>query len=139
MVDTFADGVWLVELSTVLETGQVLRAISSVLDVREKTNKPLLETLVETIHDSSLLLIMDNCEHLLDACASFAEKMLTACPNLKLLATSREALGLPGEMTYHVPSLRLPEHKNPHDINELWKAESMRLFHDRAIKRKTGF
>ena len=112
LVDSFSGGVWLVELSTILESGQVLRAIAAVLDVREKSNTQLLDSLIEFISDQSMLLIMDNCEHLLTACASLAEKLLTACPNLKLLATSRESLGLPGEMTYHVPSLQLPEIKN---------------------------
>ena len=140
LVDSFADGgVWLVELATILETGQVLRAIAAALDVREKSSKPLLESIIEFINDRSLLLIMDNCEHLLSTCASLAEKMLTACPNLKLLATSREALGLPGELTYHVPSLRLPEYKNHADINELWGVESMRLFKDRAASVKPDF
>ena len=139
LVDSFADGIWLVELSTIFEPGQVLRAIAATLDVREKANKPLLETLIETIHARSILLIMDTCEHLLTACASFAEKLLTACPNLKLLATSREALGLPGEMTYHVPSLRLPDPKNHPDVDELWAVESMRLFHDRAVSVKPDF
>ena len=139
IVDSFADGVWLVELSTIFDTGQVLRAIATALDVREKTNKPLLETLIETIHDRFILLILDNCEHLLNACASFAGRLLTACPNLKLLATSREALGLPGEMTYHVPSLRLPDLESHSDDNELWAVESMRLFHDRAVSVKPDF
>ena len=139
LVDAFAGGVWLVELSTILESGQVLRAIAAVLDVREKSSTQLLETLIEIISDQSMLLIMDNCEHLLTACASLAEKLLTACPNLKLLATSRESLGLPGEVTYHVPSLRLPDIKNPIEAKELWTVESMRLFHDRAVNAKPGF
>ena len=139
IVDSFADGVWLVELSTIFDTGQVLRAIATALDVREKTNKPLLETLIETIHDRFILLILDNCEHLLNTCASYAGRLLTACPNLKLLATSREALGLPGEMTYHVPSLRLPDLESHSDDNELWAVESMRLFHDRAVSVKPDF
>ncbi len=138
MVDAFSDGVWLVELSTILETGQVLRAIASVLEVREKSTKPLLESLIEFINDRFMLLIMDNCEHLLGACTTTAQKLLTACPNLKMLATSREALGLPGEMTYHVPSLQIPE-KDFANNKDLWAVESMRLFHDRATSVKPDF
>ncbi len=139
LVGTFAGGVWLVELSTILESGQVLRAIAATLDVREKSNTQLLDALIEFINDQPMLLILDNCEHILTACASLAEKLLTACPNLKLLTTSRESLGLPGEMTYHVPSLQLPDINYPIKGKDIWSVESMRLFHDRAVNAKPGF
>jgi len=139
MVSTFSGGVWLVELSTIIESGQVLRVIAAALDVREKSSTLLLDSLIEFISDQSMLLIIDNCEHLLNACASLAEKLLTACPNLKLLATSRESLGLPGEVTYHVPSLQLPDANKPIKSKEIWSVESMRLFYDRAINVKPGF
>jgi len=139
LVGAFEGGVWLVELSTIFDSGQVLRSIAAVLDVHEKSNAQLLDSLIEFIGDQSMLLIMDNCEHLLTACASLAEKLLTACPNLKLLATSRESLGLPGEVTYHVPSLQLPDATNPIKAKDIWSVESMRLFHDRAINAKPGF
>ena len=139
LVDAFPGGVWLVELSTIIDSGQVLRAIAAVLDVHEKSSEPLINSLIEFIGDSEMLLIMDNCEHLLTACASLAEKMLTACPNFRLLATSREAIGLPGEVTYHVPSLQLPDTKNQNEGRDLWSIESMRLFLDRAASVKPGF
>ena len=139
LVDSFAGGVWMVELSTILESGQVLRAIAAALEVREKSSAQLLDSLIEFISNQPMLLIMDNCEHLLTACASLAEKLLTACPNLKLLATSRESLGLPGEVTYHVPSLQLPDIKKPIEVKDIWSVESMRLFHDRALNAKPGF
>ena len=139
LVSLFSGGVWLVELSTILESGQVLRAIAAALDVREKSSALLLDSLIEFISDQPMLLIMDNCEHLLTTCASLAEKLLTACPNLKLLATSRESLGLPGEVTYHVPSLQLPDANSPIKAKDIWLVESMRLFHDRAKTAKPGF
>lgn len=139
MTEEFPHGVWVVELSTIFEKEQVVRALAEVLDVREKTNKPLMETILEFLRLRQILIIMDNCEHLISTCAGLIEHLLTACPGLKFIVTSREALGLPGEMSFHVPSLKLPDLENMPRLEEVWEVESMQLFLDRAISVKPDF
>lgn len=139
MVEEFADGVWVVELSAIFEADQVIRAVAAVLNVREKTNQPLMETIMEFLKPRELLIIMDNCEHLISTCANFVEDLLTACPGIKVLVTSREALGLPGEMSFHVPSMKLPDIEKLPKLEDIWDVESMQLFLDRAVSVKPDF
>ena len=109
----FADGVWFVELASLTDPALVAPAVARTLGVKEEEGRPLLETLVSTLASRSLLLLLDNCEHLRDACALLTETLLTQCAGLRLLATSREALGLGGEHRYHTPSLELPPAASP--------------------------
>jgi len=136
----FPQGIWLVELSTITDADQVPRAIAIALDIREKSTQPVMDTLIEAIRNRQLLLILDNCEHLIGRCISIAERFLTTCQDLKILATSRESLGLPGERNFHVPSMQLPEmNKKAADPETIWQVESMRLFLERARTVKTDF
>src|SRR5207249_3651899 len=105
----YSDGMWLVELAPLAEAALVPQTVASVLNVREEVGRPLLATLSDYLRARTLLLILDNCEHLLDACAQLATHLLRSCPQVAMLATSREALGITGETVFHVPSLSLPD------------------------------
>src|SRR5262249_19056653 len=102
---SFADGVWLVELAPLADPALVPHTVATTLGVRELPGRPFLDV----VRAKSLLLILDNCEHLIDACAQLAETLLRAAPDLRILASSREAFGIAGETTYRVPSLPLPD------------------------------
>jgi predicted ATPase/class 3 adenylate cyclase len=107
-LDSFVDGVWLIELAPLSDPALVPQAVAAVLGVREDPGRALLATLSDALRPKRLLLVLDNCEHLIEACAGLADALLRACPRLQLLATSREALGIAGETPYQVPSLALP-------------------------------
>ena len=105
VLDGFPDGGWFVELAPLSDPALVPLTIASVLGLREESGRPILATLLEWLRDKHLLLILDNCEHLIAACAGLADTVLHAAPFVRILASSREALGIAGEATYHVPSL----------------------------------
>jgi non-specific serine/threonine protein kinase len=137
----FADGVWLVELASLTDPALVPQAFASALNVREEAGRPLLDTLMNFLRDKSALLVLDNCEHLVEACAKFVTALLRACPRLKVLATSREALRISGETTYRVPSLQTPDPAKAGQIpvTDLSQYEAVRLFADRATAVSPGF
>ncbi len=139
LVEEFTDGVWLVELAALSDPSLVLQSAATVLSVSEQPARSLAETLVDVLRSKSLLLVLDNCEHLVDACARFTEMMLRACPGLRILATSREALNIAGEATFRVPSLSLPERERALSLEHLVQYEAVRLFADRAGLARPGF
>src|SRR5579871_1553063 len=102
-VASYTDGVWLVELAALSDPTRVVQAVATVLGIREQPGTPLLQTLVSTLQSRTLLLLLDNCEHLLEACGELAAALLRGCPSVQLLATSRERLGIAGEQTYRAP------------------------------------
>jgi predicted ATPase/DNA-binding CsgD family transcriptional regulator len=106
-LDEFADGVWIVELSALTDAALVPQAVATTLGVHEAPEQTLTLVLTAALAPRQLLLVLDNCEHLIDACATLAELLLRACPALRIMATSREALGIAGETTFQVPSLSL--------------------------------
>lgn len=108
LVSAYGAGVWWVDLSPLADAERVPDAVAKSLGVQEKPNQPLTETIVEFLRAKPLLLVVDNCEHLVAACAALIQTLLTQCENLRVLATSREALGIVGEQVYRVPSLALP-------------------------------
>lgn len=130
LLDQFPHGVWVVELAALNDPALVSQAVSAVFDIKERSENKLSERLIHHLQSKTLLLILDNCEHLIDACAQLAEALLIHCPHLKILATSREALGVPGEAVYRVPSLSMPKVKQ--ELDQLAGYESIRLFHERA-------
>jgi predicted ATPase/DNA-binding SARP family transcriptional activator len=132
LVEDYLDGVWLVELAALADGALVPQAVASALGVREEAQRPLMSTLVDALRSRELLLVLDNCEHLIDPCAQLAETLLSACPKLRILATSREALGLAGETTWLVPSLALPDSHQLPALMELSHVEAVRLFVERA-------
>src|SRR5207342_2164887 len=107
--DRFADGAWFVELASIAEPSFVPDAVAATLGVQQRPDRPLVDTLAEHLEARHVLLVLDNCEHLLTACATLVEELLQAAPRLIVLATSREALRAEGETTWRVPSLSTPD------------------------------
>jgi predicted ATPase/DNA-binding XRE family transcriptional regulator len=133
LLGEYANGVWLVELASLNDPALVPQTVAAVFGIQQGTTiRAMVETLIHFLRAKTVLLILDNCEHLLDACAQLADKLLKNCPNLKILATSREALGIIGEALYQVPSLTIPEMHHIETIEKLNKYESIRLFDERA-------
>ena len=139
LVDSYVDGVWLVELAALSDSTLVHEAVASALGVPEQPGLLLRETLRRYFQTKLLLLVLDNCEHLLSATAELAQALLQTCPNLKILATSREALSIPGEATWRVPSLSLPDLSQLPDLEHLIQYEAIRLFVERAALSQPGF
>jgi predicted ATPase/DNA-binding CsgD family transcriptional regulator len=139
LVERFEDGVWMVELGSLAEPSLVPQAVASTLGVRERPGSLLAVALSDYLRTRKLLLVLDNCEHLIDACAELAEGWLHSCPRLRVLATSREALGITGEIAWPVPSLSLPDLRRLPDIESLPRYESARLFVERTAAVKPNF
>jgi predicted ATPase/class 3 adenylate cyclase len=117
-LDSYTHGVWLLELAPLVDPAQILPALAQTIGVQEFPPVPLSVSLIDYLRDKQLLLLLDNCEHLIEACARLADDLLHQCAGLKILASSREALGIAGEISYHTPSLA--------------DSESIRLFVERA-------
>lgn len=131
-LDAYADGVWFVELAALTDPRLVAQAVASALGVVEEGGRPVVEALVHHVRERCLLLILDNCEHLVDACAEISAALLQAGPQLSILASSREPLRVPGETTYPVPPLGVPDAGVPGVNDELVRCDAVRLFADRA-------
>lgn len=125
IVDGPADGTWWVELGPLGDPDKVPGAVATVFGLRKESNRPLLETLAAQLHDLDLVLVLDNCEHLLGATCDLVETLLKAVPGLRVVTTSREALGLAGEMAWRVPSLD--------------EKAAVELFVDRARQARPGW
>jgi predicted ATPase/class 3 adenylate cyclase len=132
LLDQYPDGVWLVEFGALVDPTLVPQTVAAALLVREQPEQPLTETLINSLHPKSLLLILDNCEHLLPACAGLADALLRGCPKTRILATSREHLGIVGETLFAVPPLRVPSLEQLPSLADLVQYESVRLFNERA-------
>ena len=109
LIQDFRDGVWLVELALLSEADRVLRAVAAAVGAREEPDRPLRSTLINFLRSKAILLLLDNCEHLLSAVSTLAAELLRSCPRLKILATSRHALGIGGEAIFRVPPLQVLE------------------------------
>lgn len=133
----FPDGVWLVELAPLSSPDLVLPSIAAALNVREPHGRPLQAALSDFLRSKSLLLILDNCEHLIETCAQVTETLLQAGPEVKILCSSREPLGIPGESILRVPSFTLPDLGA--SSKELLQNEAVQLFVERATAVKPGF
>jgi predicted ATPase/class 3 adenylate cyclase len=138
-LDTFPDGVWLVELAPLTDPRLVPQTVATVLGLKEAPGKPIAQTLSDYLRDKQLLLILDNCEHLLDACAQLADTLVRQCPQVTMIASSREALGIGGEQAYRVPSLSLPDPKQAHTPASVAPFEAVQLFTDRAVLARSDF
>src|SRR5919107_3475154 len=119
LVGAYPDGVWLVELAPLSQPQLVPQVVAGALGVREQPDRSLVDTLVDHLREKDLLLMLDNCEHLIEACVRLADTLLLSCPRLRILATSREALGIPGEMRWRIPPLSLPDPRPPTAVAEL--------------------
>jgi predicted ATPase/class 3 adenylate cyclase len=141
LVDGFADGVWFVPLAALPDPSLIAENVLSALGLREEPGRPPVDTLTESLAPNRTLVILDNCEHLVDACAHLAEGLLRACPDLRLLATSREPLQCEGEVLWRVPSLAVPDagSRRKWRVEELVQHEAVRLFVDRATAANPRF
>ena len=136
-LSNYPDGVWLVELAPILDPLLVPRITALAVGLRDEPQRPVMDMLSDYLVDKQMLLILDNCEHLLDACAQLTDILLKRCPSLKILVTSREALGILGAAIYHVPSLELPDIQQI--VEKIRDYESVRLFEERAQLIRTDF
>jgi len=140
VIEDFPDGVWLVELAPLTDPTLLSQTVAAVLGLAEEGgDRTLVETLTDALRPKSVLLIWDNCEHLVDACAHLAENLLRACPGLRLLATSREALEIAGEDVLPISSLSLPPGPPLPPVEALARFESVRLFVERATTALPAF
>ena len=128
----FFDGVCFVELAPVTDPSLIVRTLASLLDVHEEAARPLLDTLLDVLRRRRLLLILDNCEHLIEGCAAFAEQVLRHSAGTRTLATSREALGVAGEVAWRLPSLRTAPPVAAGSIDDFLAFPASRLFFERA-------
>jgi predicted ATPase/DNA-binding SARP family transcriptional activator len=147
LLGDFPDGVWLAELETVTDPALVSQTLAAAVGIREdaslgvgggENTRPLTGKLIDYLRGKQLLVVLDNCEHLIEACARFAADVLRAAPRVRFLVTSRERLGVPGEVLFPVPPLSLP---GPRQVSpdELARSDAVRLFMDRASGVRPAF
>jgi predicted ATPase/DNA-binding NarL/FixJ family response regulator len=139
VVPGFPDGAWFVELADTVDPSLVARRVAAALGIREEPDRPLAETLTVALRPRLLLLILDTCEHVVDASAALVQQLLAGCPGLRVVATSREPLRVRGETVWRVPPLELPASAGDLTADELAKHEAIRLFADRAAAVRPGF
>lgn len=138
MQGAFADGIWLVEMAALSDPSLLPRAVAQIFHLREEPGTPLLDLLTTTLAQKHVLLILDNCEHLIDACAGLVDHLLRNCPELRILVTGRETLRITGETIYTVPPLAVPEQECV-DLEMLSSYEAVRLFVARAEAVRSTF
>jgi predicted ATPase/DNA-binding SARP family transcriptional activator len=156
LASQFRDGAWWVGLASLFAASQVknqalagpvelagmdpvAQAVAKILRIPETPGLPLLEGIAEHLRDQQLLLVLDNCEHLIGACAALVEYLLGNCPLVSILATSREALGVPGEKAWPLPSLSLPEDGPSSELSHILQSEAVSLFVERAGDALPGY
>ena len=133
LLDGSGDGVWFADLAPLADPDLVAVTVADVLGVRQEPGRPVLDTLVKVVSGQNLLVLLDNCEHVIGACAKLADTLLRGCPDLALLATSREPLGIDGERVYRVPSMGTPADGD--DVGVIRASEAVRLLEDRAASQ----
>lgn len=133
----YAHGIWFVPLDSISDPLRVPLTVASVFGIREVIDREVIETLKNDLRLKTSLLILDNCEHLLDACAQLTNTLLRHCPNLRILTTSREILKMEGEATYYLPSLSTPE--GSQSLETISEYESIQLFVERAAMALSTF
>ncbi len=138
-ISKFADGVWFIELAPLADPALILQTVASALGVRAQAGMPLGDIVADYLRSKNLLLIFDNCEHLVEASAQLADELLHNAPQIKIIASSREALGIMGETVYRVPSLSLPDFRSLGDLGNLMRFESIQLFVERASAANPKF
>jgi len=134
-----ADGVWLVDLSSLADPGLVTRTVAAVLGIREEPGTPLGNTVTRALARKHLVLVLDNCEHVLAACAALVSDLLADCEGLRILTTSREALGVPHETAWPVPTLSLPVSPSEASYEAIRRSDAVQLFVDRATLARLDF
>jgi len=139
LVPRFADGAWLVELAPISDPGLVPGRVAATLGLRERAGQSVTELIADYVADRSLLLVVDNCEHVIDAAAQLVDTLLNAAPHLRVLGTSRERLGLPYEQVFAVPVLEVPAPSDDTDTGRLAGSAAVQLFVERACAVTASF
>jgi predicted ATPase/DNA-binding SARP family transcriptional activator/DNA-binding CsgD family transcriptional regulator len=139
LAGAYPDGAWLVELAALSEGELVPQSVAQALGVREQPGRPLTETLKDALRARKMLVVVDNCEHLIEAVVRLVDALLDSCPGLRVLATSRETLSAAGEVAWVVPSLTVPDSGQASRAEKLEGYESVRLFIERARQRDPSF
>jgi predicted ATPase/DNA-binding winged helix-turn-helix (wHTH) protein len=139
LIDTFPDGVWLVELAALSDPRLVPQAVAQALELKEQPARTVIETLDDHLASKTLLLVLDNAEHLLEGCVPCVDRILRRNPGVAILVTSRERLGIAGELTYRVPSLTVPGPGDNWVSDDLLAYEGVRLFVERASLMRPDF
>jgi predicted ATPase/class 3 adenylate cyclase len=137
VLEEYADGVWMLELAPLSDPDLIASSLLTVVGLREEPGRTPLQTLTDHLASRQVLLVLDNCEHLVEACARLTSALLRACPKLRVLATSREALGVPGEVAWRIPSMAAPAQLPP--LDELMEWSAVALFVDRALIARPAF
>jgi predicted ATPase/class 3 adenylate cyclase/DNA-binding CsgD family transcriptional regulator len=137
--ERFVDGTWFCNFGPVGDAQLVPATIASALGIHEEPNRPFVETIASRLTGRRTLLLLDNCEHLIVACADVADNLLRICPDVTVLATSREPLRVEGEVAWRVPSLSIPEPQDPVAIETLGSFDAVRLFVDGAVRVRPNF
>lgn len=138
-LEEFPDGVWWVELSDLGDPGLIAQTTASILRVSEQPPREIVETLINYLRSRRTMLVLDTCEHLLPACAQFAYGLLRQCPDLRILATSREGLGVAGEILHPLSPMGVPPLESPAPMDELLRFDAVSLFVERAMARVPRF
>jgi len=139
MLAVFSDGTWLIELASLANPALVPQTVAVTLGMREEAGRSFLATLADGLRPKKALLVLDNCEHLVEACAQLVQALLQTCPNLHIVATSREELGVPGEVLFRVPSLSTPDPHLSLSVEVVRQYDAVRLFVERATTAWPGF
>jgi predicted ATPase/DNA-binding XRE family transcriptional regulator len=135
----FPDGIWAIELAPLADPAQVSREVAARIGIQVRDNEPALALLRKGLAERELLIVLDNCEHLVAACAELARVLLEACPGVRLMATSRERLGVPGEAVFVVPPLDTPHAREAAHPTELARYDAVHLFVERARLARADF
>jgi predicted ATPase/class 3 adenylate cyclase len=139
LIDAYPDGVWLVELAALADPALVTQEIAKALGLREETDRAIADTLLDFLRTKHALILLDNCEHVLAACAAVVDRVLAGCPQVRVLATSRQTLGIREETAWPVPPLRVPDPARLPPVDALTRYEAVRLFADRATSVQPAF
>jgi predicted ATPase/class 3 adenylate cyclase len=139
VLDHYPDGVWLVELAPLTDPAGVAPTVAATIHIGERPGRLAIETIGESLRSRQLLLVLDNCEHLIAACADLADTLIRSCPRLTILTTSREGLNVPGEALMPVPSLHVPDSDRLAPLDELREYEAIALFVDRCSSYQPAF
>jgi non-specific serine/threonine protein kinase len=140
LLESLPDGAWIVELAALSDPSLVPQTVAIALGLREESGRPLTEMVGEHLSSRTLLLVIDNCEHVAAACASLVRALLSAAPGIRILATSRQGLGVPGEVLWRIPSLSVPDPGGaPLNRQAVSRYESVRLFLERAAAAQPNF
>ena len=136
---SFVDGVWWVDLSPLSDDALLANEVAAALATKEVPGRRLIDTVRDHLRHRRALLLLDNCEHVVDGCAQLVHDLLRSCPSLSILTTSREPIGVDGEVSWRVPSLKVPETAGTPSLDSITGSEAVRLFVDRAARVRSTF